>query len=185
MSTYSRSTSRPCPTSSSGGVLYGLEGLTDEQVGVRDAARQREQTGSEFLPLEQQRIVAISIALRSARAASGCGSLGEPDVARGASSSQRFFDGIEKLHARRSSPGTAAGFDLPVLHYRALRHGVQAPRYWETGDDDRRSATTTTSAATTGVTSTSWTCCRRTRRARPRVARQHGAAARVARASSA
>ena len=24
-----------------------------------------------------------------------------------------------------------------MLHYRALLHGVQAPRYWETGDDDR------------------------------------------------
>ena len=30
-----------------------------------------------------------------------------------------------------------AGFDLPVLHYRALLHGVQSPRYWETGDEDR------------------------------------------------
>ena len=29
------------------------------------------------------------------------------------------------------------GFDLPVLHYRALLHGVQAPRYWETGEDDQ------------------------------------------------
>ena len=29
------------------------------------------------------------------------------------------------------------GFDLPVLNYRALLHGVQAPRYWDTGQDDR------------------------------------------------
>jgi predicted PolB exonuclease-like 3'-5' exonuclease len=29
------------------------------------------------------------------------------------------------------------GFDLPVLHYRALKHGIEAPRYWETGDSDR------------------------------------------------
>jgi len=29
-----------------------------------------------------------------------------------------------------------SGFDLPVLHYRALRTGIQAPRYWETGDAD-------------------------------------------------
>ena len=29
------------------------------------------------------------------------------------------------------------GFDLPVLHYRALRHGIVAPRYWEAGDDDQ------------------------------------------------
>jgi predicted PolB exonuclease-like 3'-5' exonuclease len=29
-----------------------------------------------------------------------------------------------------------AGFDLPVLHYRSLLHGVAAARYWETGDSD-------------------------------------------------
>nr|MDJ0928432.1 3'-5' exonuclease [Gammaproteobacteria bacterium] len=29
------------------------------------------------------------------------------------------------------------GFDLPVLHYRALKHGVSAPTYWEVGDDNR------------------------------------------------
>jgi predicted PolB exonuclease-like 3'-5' exonuclease len=29
------------------------------------------------------------------------------------------------------------GFDLPVLHYRAMRYGIQAPRYWEIGDNDR------------------------------------------------
>lgn len=29
------------------------------------------------------------------------------------------------------------GFDLPVLHYRALRHGVIAERYWESGERDQ------------------------------------------------
>jgi predicted PolB exonuclease-like 3'-5' exonuclease len=29
------------------------------------------------------------------------------------------------------------GFDLPVLHYRALMHGVVAGKYWDFGDDDR------------------------------------------------
>ena len=29
------------------------------------------------------------------------------------------------------------GFDLPVLHYRGLRHGVVASKYWDMGDDDR------------------------------------------------
>ena len=28
------------------------------------------------------------------------------------------------------------GFDLPVLHYRGLVHGVAAPRYWNLGDGD-------------------------------------------------
>ena len=38
------------------------------------------------------------------------------------------------------------GFDLPVLHYRSLKAGVQAPRYWETGDEDTAFATTITSS---------------------------------------
>jgi 3'-5' exonuclease len=29
------------------------------------------------------------------------------------------------------------GFDLPVLHYRGLRHGVEASKYWDMGEDDR------------------------------------------------
>jgi predicted PolB exonuclease-like 3'-5' exonuclease len=28
------------------------------------------------------------------------------------------------------------GFDLPVLHYRGLMHGVAAPRYWDMGEGD-------------------------------------------------
>ena len=49
---------------------------------------------------------------------------------------ERFFDGIEKYTPDLVS-WNGSGFDLPVLHYRALRHGVAAPRYWETGDDDQ------------------------------------------------
>jgi len=38
--------------------LHGLEGLTDKQVGYVMQTRQREQTGSEFLSLEQHRVAA-------------------------------------------------------------------------------------------------------------------------------
>ncbi|MEO1319991.1 MAG: 3'-5' exonuclease, partial [Pseudomonadota bacterium] len=30
-----------------------------------------------------------------------------------------------------------SGFDLPVLHYRALLHGIDASRYWEVGEGER------------------------------------------------
>jgi hypothetical protein len=49
---------------------------------------------------------------------------------------QRFFDGIDKFTPTLVS-WNGGGFDLPVLHYRALLHGIQAPRYWDTGGDDR------------------------------------------------
>jgi predicted PolB exonuclease-like 3'-5' exonuclease len=62
-------------------------------------------------------------------------SLGEPDSDE-AELIQRFFDGIDKYTPVIVS-WNGGGFDLPVLHYRALKHGVAAARYWETGDDDQ------------------------------------------------
>jgi predicted PolB exonuclease-like 3'-5' exonuclease len=99
--------------------------------------RRRQQTGSDFLPLHQHRVVAISVALRmteSSREHFRVWSLGscEDDEK---SLIQRFFDGIEKYTPQLVS-WNGGGFDLPVLHYRSLIHGVAAPRYWDMGDGD-------------------------------------------------
>ena len=48
----------------------------------------------------------------------------------------RFFDGIER-YAPNLVSWNGSGFDLPVLHYRSLIHGVTAPRYWDVGEHDR------------------------------------------------
>ena len=48
---------------------------------------------------------------------------------------ERFFDGLERYTPDLVS-WNGAGFDLPVLHYRSLLHGITAARYWETGDGD-------------------------------------------------
>jgi 3'-5' exonuclease len=114
--------------------IYGLHDLSDKQVGYVMQARRREEAGTEFLSYEQQRIVAISVALRS-RDVFKVWSLGDPDASE-AEIIQRFFDGIEKYTPDLVS-WNGGGFDLPVLHYRALRHGVAAPRYWEAGDEDQ------------------------------------------------
>ncbi len=114
--------------------LYGLEGLSDKQVGYVMQTRQREQTGSEFLSLEQQRIVAIAVAMRT-RDGFKAWSLGEVDSTE-EELVRRFFDGIERYSPTLVS-WNGAGFDLPVLHYRAMRHRVQAHRYWETGEEDQ------------------------------------------------
>jgi predicted PolB exonuclease-like 3'-5' exonuclease len=114
--------------------LHGLEGLTDKQVGYVMQTRQREQTGSEFLSLEQHRVVAIAVALRT-RDGFKAWSLGEPDSPE-ADLVRRFFDGIER-HSPTLVSWNGSGFDLPVLHYRALRHSLQAHRYWEMGDEDQ------------------------------------------------
>ncbi len=38
---------------------------------------------------------------------------------------------------RRLVSWNGSGFDLPVLHYRGLIHGVQCARYWDQGEDDK------------------------------------------------
>lgn len=119
--------------------LYGLDGLEDAQVAKAMYALQRQAMGarglppSEFLPLEQHRIVAISCALRG-REGLRVWSLGDPGSGE-AELVQRFFEGIERYTPDLVS-WNGSGFDLPVLTYRALRAGVQAPRFWETGDGD-------------------------------------------------
>jgi 3'-5' exonuclease len=113
--------------------LLGLEGLDDAQVARAMYTLRRQRTGSDFLPLEQHRVVAIACVLRN-REQLRVWSLGDPGSTE-AELITRFFDGIDKFTPELVS-WNGAGFDLPVLHYRALKCGVQAPRYWESGDND-------------------------------------------------
>ncbi|HEY5807435.1 MAG TPA: 3'-5' exonuclease, partial [Povalibacter sp.] len=114
--------------------LYDLAGLSDREVGQVMQAKRREATGTDFLSYEQQRVVAISVALRAGDTFK-VWSLGDA-LAPEAEIIQRFFDGVEKYTPDLVS-WNGGGFDLPVLHYRAMRHGIQAPRYWEAGNEDQ------------------------------------------------
>jgi 3'-5' exonuclease len=122
------------PDTNLGRRLYDLRDLSDEHVAQIMFTKRRQETGSEFLSHEQQRIVAISVVMRS-RESLKVWSLGD------ATSSEkdlieRFFDGLEKYTPDLVS-WNGAGFDLPVLHYRSLLHSVPAARYWELGDSDQ------------------------------------------------
>ncbi len=115
--------------------LYGLSGaIPDTEVAEMAFQRRRQTTGNDFLPLHQHRVVAIACALRE-RDGFRVWSLGEPGEPEGLLI-QRFFDGVEKFTPQLVS-WNGGGFDLPVLNYRGMLHGVRAPRYWELGDDDR------------------------------------------------
>ena len=113
--------------------VLGLAGLSDAQVAKAMYTARRQENGSDFLPLEQHKVVAISCVLRS-REQLKVWSLGDLQSSE-AELIARFFDGIEKYSPELVS-WNGSGFDMPVLHYRALKAGVQAPRYWETGDED-------------------------------------------------
>jgi predicted PolB exonuclease-like 3'-5' exonuclease len=108
--------------------------LPDREVAEIAFQKRRTQTGSDFLAPQLQRVAVISCLLRE-----GDGikvfSIGEPDTPE-KEALQRFFDGIEKLVPQLVS-WNGGGFDLPVLNYRALLHGVAAPKFWDQGEDDR------------------------------------------------
>lgn len=115
--------------------LYGLEGLNDADVARVMFEKRRQETGdSDFLRHHLHQIIAISAVLRHADSLR-VWSLGDPDADE-AELIRRFFDGIERYTPTLVS-WNGSQFDLPVLHYRALLHGVTGARYWDTGDQDR------------------------------------------------
>ncbi len=117
-----------------GQMLLGIDELEDADTAKAMMFRQQQRTQSEFLPLYQHRVVAISVALRTGDQFK-LWSLGEPDSSE-AELIERFFLGLEQYEPDLVS-WNGGGFDLPVLHYRSLRHGVACPIYWEQGDDRR------------------------------------------------
>lgn len=123
------------PDVDAGRRLYDLGDLDDESVArVMFHKRAEETGGSEFLRHHLHRIVAISVVLQTPDKFR-VWSLGDPDAPE-AELLQRFFDGIDRYTPTMVS-WNGGGFDLPVIHYRSLLHGVAAPRYWDTGSDDR------------------------------------------------
>ena len=114
--------------------LHDLDdSLSDAEVAEMAFQQRRAQNGSDFLPHYLQRVVVISCVLRTGKDLK-VWSLAEPEQGEG-EIIQRFFDGIEKFTPQLVS-WNGGGFDLPVLHYRGLIHGVAAPRYWDLGDGD-------------------------------------------------
>ncbi|MBL8484072.1 MAG: 3'-5' exonuclease [Rhodocyclaceae bacterium] len=114
--------------------LYGLPAeLSDYEVAELAFQRRRAATGTDFLQLHLQRVVVISCVLHDERQLRVF-SLAEPKSTEG-EIIQRFYDGVEKYTPQLVS-WNGGGFDLPVLHYRGLMHGVTAPRYWEMGEGE-------------------------------------------------
>jgi hypothetical protein len=117
-----------------GRKLYGLTDLNDAAVAKVMSFKQQQARNTQFLPLPQQRIVSIAAVLKSGEGLHVF-SLGDEQSTE-KELVQRFFDGLERYSPDLVS-WNGSGFDLPVLHFRALRHGISAQRYWEIGETDR------------------------------------------------
>ena len=122
------------PDLDGGRRVYGLEGLSEKDTATAMENIRRNESGSEFQRLPLQRIVAISAVYRSGSKFS-VWSLGDEQSSE-KELIERFYNGIEKNTPTLVS-WNGGGFDLPVLHYRAMLHGVTAARYWDQGENDR------------------------------------------------
>ena len=115
--------------------LHGIDAtVSDHDVAEMAFQLRRQSHGNDFLPHYLHRVLVISCVLQD-RDHFKVWSLGAAGESEG-EIIQRFFDGVEKYTPQLVS-WNGGGFDLPVLHYRGLMHGVQAARYWDMGEDDR------------------------------------------------
>ena len=124
------------PDINSGKTIFNLRGLNDKDVSdVMFNQRYLKSNGkTEFLLHYLHKIVAISVVLKTNDKLS-VWSLGQKDSTE-SELLVRFFEGIERYTPTLVS-WNGSGFDLPVIHYRSLIHGVSAERYWENGDGDQ------------------------------------------------
>ncbi len=115
--------------------LYELpESLTDQEVAEVAFQKRRAVSGHDFLQPHLQRVAAIACVMRDQDGVR-VWSLGQPGDAENALI-QRFYEGIERYTPQLVS-WNGGGFDLPVLNYRALLHGLNAGQFWEAGDENR------------------------------------------------
>ncbi|HEY9030124.1 MAG TPA: 3'-5' exonuclease [Kangiella sp.] len=123
------------PDIETGRLLNEFEGLSDEDVVTAMEHLRYQQTGNTFQPLYLQKVVAISAVFRHGDKIT-VWSLGD-EQADEKEIIQRFFDGIDRFTPTIVS-WNGSGFDLPVLHYRAMKHNIAAPKYWDTGEMDNQ-----------------------------------------------
>lgn len=121
------------PDIETGRLLNEFGGLSDEDVVTAMEHLRYQQTGNTFQPLYLQKVVAISAVFRHGDKLT-VWSLGD-EQADEKEIIQRFFDGIDRFTPTIVS-WNGSGFDLPVLHYRAMKHNIAAPKYWDTGEMD-------------------------------------------------
>jgi 3'-5' exonuclease len=106
--------------------------LSHAEVYNQWVAERKAEGKSDFMPLHLQRILCISAVFRNADGLKIHSMVDKDDKSEG-KIVQQFFNIIEK-HVPQLVSWNGGGFDLPVLHYRGLKHGVVADKYWDLGD---------------------------------------------------
>ena len=111
------------PDANAGRAIYGLGDLPEKGIYKAMMHLQHQHNGTEFLPLHQHRIVAIS-AIQVTAGSIQIKTLGEQEQSEAA-----LLSRLAELVDTASSIvfWNAQGFDLPVINYRLLQHGIVCP----------------------------------------------------------
>ncbi|QKF64170.1 3'-5' exonuclease [Campylobacter corcagiensis] len=115
------------PDSDSLRITYGFDG-SDEDVANLAFSAQKEKTGSEFLPVNFHKVVAISMVL-----ADEFGKFIRVDSIKGGSEEEiirNFIKFIDK-HNPLLVSFNGRGFDIPMIMIRAMRYNITAFSYFE------------------------------------------------------
>jgi len=112
--------------------------LDDAAVYAAEMADRQARGKSDFMPLHLQRVLVISCIFRNADGLRVHSIVDRETAGKSQEGRviQSFFNLVER-HVPQLVSWNGGGFDLPVLHYRGLRHGVVASKYWDMGEDDR------------------------------------------------
>ena len=111
-----------------GKQFLNLDGLDEADIGRSMFFQQQQKTGTEFLPLNLHRVIAISV-LTDSRGNLDIESLGSKESDE-QSMIQMFYD-LVGTNDNCLVTWNGLLFDLPVLNYRALFNGVDASSYWQ------------------------------------------------------
>lgn len=120
------------PDSESLKKAYGYEG-DDNNVAQLAFLAQKEKTGSEFLPVNFHKVVAISAVLGD-----DFGKFIKVNTIVGKNEKEKisnFINFINKYNPRLVS-FNGRGFDLPMLMVRAMKYNIQAQSYFETNNKE-------------------------------------------------
>jgi len=122
------------PDTEGGAKLLDLKGLSKKNIIKAMEHTQFQKNGNIFQPLHLHKIIAISVLYKNNEKLSLL-SLGEEDSKE--SDLLKLFFGIIDKYQPQLVSWNGKGFDSPVMHYRALLHGISSIKYWDKGENDR------------------------------------------------
>lgn len=113
--------------------LHHAEHLSEDERFELAKLQRRSEVGNDFMRHHLHKVVAISacVYMNGKHKVASFGDENDDEQ----TIIENFFNLIEKYQPVLVS-WNGNGFDLPVLHYRALFHGISAPGYWDVGHFD-------------------------------------------------